>query len=295
MGINKQTLKFMFNENKYKPFEGFFLALGKQTITIEKNELNKILHEYGFGQNLNLDKDTETRAGKKFEAVDDVSLFRIFNNLDYKSSDHSDYENAHFILDLNYECPKKYENKFDIIYSGGTLDNIFNPAQGIINIYKMLKPGGRALITEASAYHAGVYTAMSPEWLASFFAVNECVDVQVYCYCVRSSKNQWVFDTDLFKWDPHFTRRNDFDYVKSSNAVGGQMYTMLVAEKSLRPSNKIVMPIQSHYMEPKDNNWVKTFDGYNESKRIPPSTGSKKENVVIPLLTDHFSYIGSEY
>mgnify|MGYP000035209122 CR=1 FL=1 len=295
MGINKQTLKFMLNEHNHKPFEGSFLSLGKQSITIERNELFSILEENNFSTDFEYKPDTESRAGQKFESIDDEHLFKIFKNLVYKSSDHSDYENADLIIDLNKDCPKEYENKFDLIYSGGTLDNIFNPAQGLINIFKMLKPGGRALITEASAYHAGVYCAMSPEWFASFFTVNDCTDVQIHSYCARSSVNQWVFDTDLFKWGPTFTRRKDFDYVESSNSVGGQMYSMIIAEKSEDPQTEVKIPIQGHYIQPENIDWIKLYEKYNSSTRKSPSVKVVNQNVIIPLLTDHFSYVGSEY
>ena len=68
------------------------------------------------------------------------------------------------------------------------------------------------------------------------------------------------------------------------------MYTMVVAEKSLKPSRDIVIPIQFNYMQSKDKNWVEIFYGYAVSKSNPPPISSKKENVVIPLLNDQFSF-----
>ena len=59
--------------------------------------------------------------------------------------DHSDYEGADLLFDLNEPLPPELEGTFDLIIDGGTLDNVFNPTQAMMNIARMLRAGGRVL------------------------------------------------------------------------------------------------------------------------------------------------------
>lgn len=58
------------------------------------------------------------------------------------SIDASDFENASIIQDLADAIPKELEEKFDVIYDGGTCEHIFDIPTAYRNIDKMLKPNG---------------------------------------------------------------------------------------------------------------------------------------------------------
>ena len=58
------------------------------------------------------------------------------------SMDMSDFEGATIIQDLAGPLDESLENRFDVIYDGGTCEHIFNVPQAFANIDKMLRPGG---------------------------------------------------------------------------------------------------------------------------------------------------------
>lgn len=69
-------------------------------------------------------------------------FFEILGFSPVESLDYSDYENANIVHDLTKAPPKKLQNKFDVIYDGGTCGQIFDLPAAFRNIDKMLKPGG---------------------------------------------------------------------------------------------------------------------------------------------------------
>ena len=57
--------------------------------------------------------------------------------------DHSGYEGAEIIHDLNRPIPAHLENTADFILDGSTLDNLFSPSIAIQSIARMLRAGRR--------------------------------------------------------------------------------------------------------------------------------------------------------
>jgi hypothetical protein len=72
---------------------------------------------------MKFEKDVQTRV-KKINTVDDISLLKIFKSLDCESANYSNYEQVHFLIGLNKDCPKKHEKNLNIVFFGGTLGNI---------------------------------------------------------------------------------------------------------------------------------------------------------------------------
>jgi len=297
MGISSQHLKVFLNEHLYKPLNGRFLSFGAQSVFIDAAEVAKLFESFGLPFDYRkVSPDTSTHR-RMPNGISDKSVFEQFQNLQYESSDYSDYERAARIIDLNFPIPEDMHSQFDIVYSGGVLDNIFNPAQALINLHHLLKPGGRAIIFEACVFHAGVYCGMSPEWFFSFFSVNDYLDVQSFVEVRRSAKSQHVYSADLFSFSPYFTRTENYNYIDGINSIGGQMYNIVVAEKS-ESRIKLKIPMQSHYMSSDSVDWRLKWHEYKNSKRRPlPVDLIKKDTELppLPLLSDHFCYIGSGF
>jgi SAM-dependent methyltransferase len=90
----------------------------------------------------------------------------------HRIMDQSDYEGADIIWDLGYPIPKRLHNKFDFIFSGGSLDNMFNPAQAMMNFTQMLKSGGRLVCMESASSFNSPYLMYSPGWFCDYYEVN---------------------------------------------------------------------------------------------------------------------------
>ena len=142
MGLNKHNIEFTLFENKYKQIHGDYLSLGKQTINIDKVELRKLLKKYDADE-IKIDevfskskKDYKTRHGTG--NIFDHELISIISDCYYNCLDISDYEGANILHDMNYEIPQKYHEKFDFIFNGSCLDNVFDPITFLKNTTKML-------------------------------------------------------------------------------------------------------------------------------------------------------------
>lgn len=219
MGINKQSLSLMLHEHKYKPITGEYLSLGKQTVTLPREVVRSLFVSNSlevepldavYADEANI--DTVTRHGSNY--ILDHSLISAFSDCHYNCLDVSDYEGADIIHDMNTPIGEQHYGKYDFIYNGSCMDNIFDPVSFIKNTSRMLAPNGRVMHIECATALAGAYLSFSPEWFFSYYAANGFKDCKVYAIVAReSSGHAHLFDTDLFVWNPYFTRSANYDYI----------------------------------------------------------------------------------
>lgn len=300
MGIPKQVVKLLQSENAYKQISGEALVCGRQTVLLDQESIEEIFTPYPdiLGNLLsqwkdpaNLDKSTRHGEGS---LRDDVFL-RTFLNINYNCIDLSDYEGANIIFDLNNTVPEDLQSRFDFIYSGGCLDNIFNPVSLLTNISKMLKPGGRVVHYESFSGVMGTYLLFSPEWFFSYYAINNFSDCKVYvCHQTRPGVTRFGYFTNLFLYQPYFTRSLEPDYFKFAMASAGILYVLIIAEKSTESSDD-KFPIQLQYLDEKCEDWRVASKRFNMSARPLLSSINKEDSVVKPFLSDHYHYLGSYY
>jgi SAM-dependent methyltransferase len=102
--------------------------------------------------------------------------------------DQSDYEGADIVWDLGYPVPKDLHNRFDFIFNGGCLDNMFNPAQAMMNFSKMLKPGGRVVCMESASSFNSPYLMYSPGWFCDYYRENNFIEWEAYICSYKSMR-----------------------------------------------------------------------------------------------------------
>jgi Methyltransferase domain len=68
----------------------------------------------------------------------------------------------------------------DFVVGGSTLDNVFDPAQYLRNISRMLRPGGRLFEVNHGNNHQRPYVILPPPWYFDYFVVNGFADCRVY-------------------------------------------------------------------------------------------------------------------
>jgi len=300
MGIFKQALSMILNEHKYRPIKGKYLSIGKQTVTIPADLIFDLFKYYSIpGEQLKLfyadpaNIDISTRRGKGF--IFDHSLLSAFSSCEYNCLDVSEYEGATILHDMNTIIPKEHYNTYDFIYDGGCMDNMFDPVTFLKNASNMLKLGGRIVHVECASAYAGAYLSFSPEWFFSYYAINNYLDCKVYAIVAReSSGNPHVFNSDLFLWSPYFTRTEDYDYIKGCQSLNGQMFLLVIAEKQANSTSDVI-PMQSHYLQPTDIDWRNRYEDFCNVRRPLLKTNLLKDNIELPLLTDHFQYLGSDF
>ncbi|MBT3489777.1 MAG: hypothetical protein HON68_09290 [Gammaproteobacteria bacterium] len=214
--------------------------------------------------------------------------------LPYNVMDISDYEGANIIHDLNDPVPESLHSKFDFLYTGGCLDNVFNPVSLLVNSTNLLKEGGRIAHYETFQGLLGAYLMFSPEWFFSYYAINGFTDVKVYvCHHKDPNITRFDYSTDLYLWQPYFTRNDKFNYYDAAMNTRGIFYTMVIAEKgSSSTSNR--MPVQLQYLDDNTVDWRKKYDTFKESDR-GLLKGESESEYTLPFNSDHFLYLGSGY
>lgn len=292
MGMPKQVIKALLHEDRVRPITGTFGVFGKQTVHVSQEWLDSL--DRGL-TNLGSEKETRHSPTRDF-AIDDKSLVEALFGAKYKIYDRSPYEGADTIVDLNLPLPSNLAGSCDFLYSGGTLDNVFNPAQVLMNASKMLAPGGRIVSYEASQGILGAYLQFTPEWFYSFFAVNGYKRVSVFLlHQEQFGDSRFQYSTTVYQWNPEFTRDSDFNYFEASRTHPGIQYVLCIAEKGDLSSDDQI-PVQMQYIDENSLDWRKAVDREtlasfstlsDLSPDAQPVSGSRK----LPFNSTHYKPI----
>ncbi|WP_428410050.1 hypothetical protein [Hyphococcus sp.] len=133
-------------------------TLGRQNLFCSFEELRSIVKESGLAPA----DVTETPSVKGQRFADD--LFRLLGVKEICSMDVSDYEDASIVHDLNAPIPPELDQRFDLVYDGGTLEHVFNYPVGLKNAMRMVKEGGALMIaTPANSLCGHGFYQLSPE------------------------------------------------------------------------------------------------------------------------------------
>lgn len=307
MGFNSWTTHVLLASNKEKPFKsGSAFALGgRQSVFLKPAQIEELAIRYGGGHSKEslaelfnseyIDHDTlRTR-----ESVSDAAYIKSLIGLETFSFDATDYENATQILDLNKPFDSQLYpenlNKYDGLFDGGCLDNVWNPAQSQMNLCSLLDKGGRIMNWVAASNWPGAFCMISCEWLLSFYAINNFRNIRVYWFHPIKDETIWPNQTvEVWRFNPNFTRRPDYDpyeaALKQSSHPG---FVIAVAEVSeTRLPTEWEMPMQSHYIGGTYLDWRENYehvDGLpfefvpDSESRVPLSR---------PIDSDHYGFCG---
>lgn len=300
MGINQQVLKFLLHKNAYRPIQGNILLIGKSTVTLSIQDINKIYIENNLTAPKYEQVDKSTRHCSDEFVVDDKELIQklspLIENIDIL--DVSQYEGANIIADMNIPVPEHLHRQYDFIYDSSVMDNVFSPASFICNIANMLAPGGRVMMLNVASFYPGAFTSVHPEWIYSFFALNNFSDCKVYLTeQTASNGSRFIYDTDLWLYGPSFSRSLDYDYFSAVKRTCGVCHTLVIAEKSIA-SEKIPLrfPINLQYLSSSgapDSDWPARK--FFTDRPLLQANSKKTPMPVPPHLSDHYTYLGSSF
>ena len=299
MGLPRQVIKLFRDENAHKKISGELLVCGKQTVLADRELINHIFADQpeasssilaAWSDAANMDRSTR----HSHDTLRDDVFLKAFLDVNYNCLAISNYEGANVICNLNAPVPDPLRSTFDFIYSGGCHDNVFSPSTLLINTSKMLKTNGRVVHYEACSGLLGAYQMFSAEWFYSYYAANNFKDCKVYvCHQTKPGTTRFDYETNLFLYQPSFSRSADFDYFKSAIASAGIMYLLVIAEKG-QDSTEDNIPIQLQYLDDKSGDWRVAESKFINSPR-PLLKGQRTEDHVRPFLSDHFHYLGSGF
>ena len=183
MGIAPYVAETIIREHKKRPITGTVLLLGRQTMFFSPDAAIAMIRGLGVTPTetdaAKIEIDQQTLRSGEGPFILDEAFFRLLGVASVRALDYSAYEGADIIHDLGDPIPKHLENFADFILDGSTLDNMFNPAQGLMNIAQLLKPGGRVISVNMASAHYAPYSIFTPFWFLDYFAANDFADYQV--------------------------------------------------------------------------------------------------------------------
>jgi hypothetical protein len=251
MGIRANMAMLMLQEHRYRPIVGGFLSIGRQLVMLSVVEAERLvraqlgtLHPRHF-----LQSDAETRHSKAGEHISDRSFYSLFSDLDYACLDVSAYEGATILWDLCDPIPAAWEARYEFIFDGGNLDNIFDSAMAIRNLARLLKPGGRIMhINRLNRVHH-IYQAFSLAWFNDFYAINDFADCKVYLALWDEPETVW----DLYHYNPWIGAGGDTGFFGQDHRYDPhrEAHAVVIAEKAAG-STWYRNPVQFQYRAPID-------------------------------------------
>lgn len=309
MGINRQVLHALLSENAYDPIRGSVLLIGRSTVTIRESTITAIAKKFDRPTPRWVTSAKATKHSSDIFFIDDIDLFRWLSpeieTIDVL--DVSEYEGANVIHDLNTPVGSSLEGKYDFIYDSSVLDNIFSPATGITNIYRMMSRGGRYLGLNVSSFFPGAFAALPPEWFYAFFSVNECSDLKVYLTVQREAGlDRFEYLTDLYRYKPTFTPSADFNHFHAVTKSVGVCHSIVIAEKNSYSgaqsevgTQEVVLPVNLQYVQSSSSkDWARAERRYSASARpILSATVPKAYETSQRTFhdSDHYIFLGSGF
>ena len=163
MGIIRSNAAFYLDARARGVHFGRTLMLGRQRLYVRPSELRALAARYR--------PDASGSAGElRYGEPADDFLKRFLDVRDLQTLDHSPYEGATLIHDLNLPIPSTLEQSVDVVIDSGTLEHIFNVPVAIANCMKLVRRGGTVFIASPANNMCGHgFYQFSPELLFRVF------------------------------------------------------------------------------------------------------------------------------
>jgi hypothetical protein len=246
MGITPLHARLIIEEHKRRALPSTVHLLGRQTVYLTVEAAEKLIRACGVEPEISLvelDKETRGAAAQQSALISDRMFFRMLGVREVVAIDHTDYEGAEVIIDLNVPLLEANTETVDFLFGGSVLDNIFDPATYITNVSKLLRPYGRLIDQNVISQVHHPYLLVTPAWLLDYYVVNRFGDLKLFVAEHSAGGFTHVYGA-LASGDEIIS---DFGPPRGLLAVG----VIVIVEKR-RESTADVLPIQDQYRSTAD-------------------------------------------
>jgi len=288
MGLADYMLEGIVREHRHRGIAGSVVQIGRQTVQLTVPNMIQLFMSYGLPLDIfrdgvvEIDRQTLQARQRRIRFVNDRTFFCALGASEVHAVDHSDFEGADIIHDMNQPIGESLEGIADLILDGSTLDNVHDPALALMNYNRMLRPGGRVISINAGQPNVqGAYCGTPPEWFLDYYAANDYADCRVYAQ-LNLPAEKWRFPLD----EPQAFFAVDYQWALEHGHVpppryDGWAFTIVVAEKgSASTWNRV--PTRSRLRtEAEQAQWLAAVTRFSTSKR-PSFLTSLQPNIAVP-------------
>jgi SAM-dependent methyltransferase len=164
MGISQHEARALIGLYKKVGSFGRVATLGRQTLLVRR----------GYWRTLLRPIESAPKSAKMLEVPEGPfadDFFRLLGATEVVSFDHSDYEGASIVHDMNVPIPPQFHQSFDFVYDGGTLEHVYNFPEAIKSCVDMLKASGLFVCASpANNFMGHGFYQFSPELFFRLFS-----------------------------------------------------------------------------------------------------------------------------
>lgn len=155
-------------------------------------------------------------------------------------------------LNLNAPIPESLTNSFDIVVDPGTLEHVFNIAQGFANVARLLRVGGACLLQHPMVFPNHGHYSVSPTAYHDFFTNNGFEVERIFTYGAPTNGDNFCPSTTTVEPRPVMV-------TESCPIIIG-----CVARKVL--DLEIAWPLQWNYSEMLFTDWFRALQSGDDAK-----------------------------
>jgi hypothetical protein len=242
VGISALHAELIIREHKFRSLPKIVHLLGRQTVDLNHQQMLAILDKHGIKPSavpIEIDRITSAAVGSGRDLISDTTFFRLLGVEKIRAIDHSNFEGADIILDLNKPIPPELAGTALFVFGGSVLDNVFDPAAYIKNIARLMAPSGRLIDQNIASFHFHPYVIASPAWYFDYFILNGFDDCKVYFLQAGTLTHVYGLEFNL---------ADNFISDFGSAGMGTPFGVAIIAEKGLQSSWERV-PSQDQYRD----------------------------------------------
>jgi hypothetical protein len=167
--LKGKTILTMGVQDCYFTYDEIVDFLRRHHIVHTPVPANEILLTTGFAS------ADSSRAESHRHFIHQRTLFRLlgFGPDHIHSMDHSSFEGADSIQDLNLPVPNALFSKYDLIFDGGTIEHVFSIKDALFNMSRMCKVGGVVVNFSPVDYINHGFINLNAEIFTDFFGCND--------------------------------------------------------------------------------------------------------------------------
>jgi len=175
MGISSHWAKFFFDNREII----FSSRVNSEWLTIgcaDYNDTNDSISRTVSKLFLSDELYKSIKADKAYlnHKLHKTAISRLVSCFGYSKYYESDINSrGDYVFDLNKGIDEKFQKKFDLIYDNGTLEHIFNPIQGLKNMYHLVNDDGLLIHSQGIGDQTDHgYWTFNPGLLLDFYNKN---------------------------------------------------------------------------------------------------------------------------